>query len=354
MWKPILILGALAVSTAPVNACASLIEPGEPPVEVRDEAAIIVWDAAHKEEHFIRRAEFGSAHKNFGFLVPTPTEPKLSEVDSAVFDPLYEVTKPKTVTKTRWIWHFDSIFLAGGRIKNTFNTAAGSINTSADGVSVLNEVRLADYDAAVLKSNDSFALRRWLEDHGYAANASFDAWLKPYAERGWVVTAFKVTKDSYDDTASLAPVRMSFKTETPFYPYSEPKGAKSAGNRSLRVFFFGQDRMQGAMAGNRASSWPGNVLWSDAVPGETLDATAKSLGLQPIDLECTPRMTVFRDGSSPRPGYADVNFATAADQSVVQPPPNIKWRERIIFIPAEGVVVLIFGTIWFRARRRGE
>ena len=48
-------------------------------------------------EHFVRRADFESetVPKDFGFLVPTPPQPKLSEVPDLVFDQLGEVMKPE-------------------------------------------------------------------------------------------------------------------------------------------------------------------------------------------------------------------------------------------------------------------
>lgn len=355
MWKSVLALVALGTAAVPASACESVVMYGEPPVQMRDEAAIIVWDAARHEEHFIRQAEFDSSGENFGFIVPTPTEPELHGVRESVFDGLYELTKPRTVTKNRWKWDFGSVLLSDRRGRGyTLDEQVHykMADDSPDDVSVLQRVRVADYDAAVLKSTDGPALRRWLQSHGYAANASFDNWLKPYAQRGWVITAFKVTRGDFGGPARLAPIRMSFKTETPFYPYRESKQETSGDGRSLRVFFFARDRADGAMQGQPFGSWPRKVLWSDNVPETTLDTTAGSLSLQTADLRATPRLTVFLDSSSPRPGYADVNFATAADQSVVQPPPNIKWRERTIFIPAEGVVVLVLGTIWFRRRQR--
>ena len=40
---------------------------------------VILWDAATQTEHFIRRASFKSEAEDFGFLVPTPTQPALNE-----------------------------------------------------------------------------------------------------------------------------------------------------------------------------------------------------------------------------------------------------------------------------------
>ena len=47
--------------------------------------AIIVWDPVKKVQHFIRRATFDTKSPDFGFLVPTPTMPKLAPVEDEIF-----------------------------------------------------------------------------------------------------------------------------------------------------------------------------------------------------------------------------------------------------------------------------
>src|SRR5207237_170781 len=61
---------------------------------IAEEEALIIWDPATKTEHFIRRAAFRSTARQFGFLVPTPTKPELSEVDDSIFDTLADVIRP--------------------------------------------------------------------------------------------------------------------------------------------------------------------------------------------------------------------------------------------------------------------
>ena len=70
----------------PVGACA-VVWPKNKPVSIASESAIIVWDASSKTEHFIRRASFSTTAEYFGFLVPTPGKPTLSETDDDTFAP---------------------------------------------------------------------------------------------------------------------------------------------------------------------------------------------------------------------------------------------------------------------------
>ena len=63
-------------------------------VDIAEESAIIIWDAATKTEQFIRRASFKTDAKDFGFLVPTPSKPTLAEADDSAFHELERITAP--------------------------------------------------------------------------------------------------------------------------------------------------------------------------------------------------------------------------------------------------------------------
>src|SRR5262245_43952479 len=62
----------------PSPACCPVGPIGKPVVNA-DQTVLIIWDAATKTEHFIRRASFKSQADDFGFLIPTPDRPELSE-----------------------------------------------------------------------------------------------------------------------------------------------------------------------------------------------------------------------------------------------------------------------------------
>ena len=68
------ILAVFAISLTPLVACAPAPREGQI-VEIADESAVIIWDSASQTEHFIRRASFKTEATDFGFLVPTPSQP---------------------------------------------------------------------------------------------------------------------------------------------------------------------------------------------------------------------------------------------------------------------------------------
>src|SRR4051794_2669758 len=91
-----LFAGVIALAPTPAaRGCAAAWRRGEK-VRVASESAIIVWDAAGKTQHFIRRARFETKARDFGFLVPTPTRPELAEASDGAFDLLERLTRPLT------------------------------------------------------------------------------------------------------------------------------------------------------------------------------------------------------------------------------------------------------------------
>jgi len=95
------LLVAIGPSAPPAVGCAVIWRPSAEPVKVAAERALIVWEAEYRTQHFIRAAQFrGGNAEDFGFLVPTPTQPELSEADNAVFDLLEQVTKPREIRTT--------------------------------------------------------------------------------------------------------------------------------------------------------------------------------------------------------------------------------------------------------------
>lgn len=76
-------------------ACGGAWRPKGDYVRVADESAVIVGDAKTKLQHFIRRATFATREPEFGFLVPTPSRPILSEAREAAFSLLKELMAPE-------------------------------------------------------------------------------------------------------------------------------------------------------------------------------------------------------------------------------------------------------------------
>lgn len=275
------VLLSLPATARRVDACASIGPQG--PIEIAGEEALIVWDPANRTQHFVRTASFDGAPEDFGFLVPTPTQPNLTEVDAELFDRLFDLYRAPA--------------RRGRRSRSRSAMAAGGGGPS---VQVVARQQVAGMDSTVLLANDASALDGWLARHGYPGGG-LEGWLERYVIKGWYLTAFKITTGANRSVRTRA-VRMSFQTDLPFYPYSEPQRA-GARPRPLRVSVVAPWQAR-ATLGHRPP-------WVDAgyanPPGDRL-GTALG-GAVPADAYDVRRawLTVFDEPNSRRPNQ-DVYF----------------------------------------------
>jgi hypothetical protein len=353
-----LLLTISALLPKPARACAPAYPP-EAMVRVADESAIIVWDEASKTEHFIRRATFTSSANDFGFLVPTPARPELAEAPDSVFWSLESKIKPVVDIRYEWSGVEPGLLCAAP----FYLTARSAVDAAAPSVRVLETKRVGGYDAAVLEADNATALNDWLRSNGYAASAAISDWVSPYLSMRWMITAFKIAAGRDAKAVETSAVRMSFKTDKPFFPYREPAdqretiaaGAKPGDvaapppSRVLRVFFIGPRRVEGAV-GAAGSPWPGEATWADSIPTELI---APALAPVPLPFQ-QAWLTAFEDRSNPRPGVDDVFFSASAADTPLRPKPVVVTRDRPVFLPLDVIALVVGGSIWIgkRIRRR--
>src|SRR5437763_4731430 len=87
----------LALPPGRIEACAAVGPPASK-VAIASETVLIVWDEKTKTQHFIRRASFTTPLSYFGFLVPTPSPPRLAEAPDELFTTLQKWTEPQVKT----------------------------------------------------------------------------------------------------------------------------------------------------------------------------------------------------------------------------------------------------------------
>lgn len=277
----------------------------------RDQTVVIIWDAATKTQHFIRQASFKSEGDDFGFLIPSPSQPALEESGNEVFPYLLKVTAPPII---------QSRAPAGG-----FGCGCGGKSalreTPKSEVKVLDEKLVAGFNAVVLEASSADALAGWLKDHDYAFSPEVKAWAHPYVEAGWKITALKVAKDQAaadKKSVTASALRLSFKTARPVFPYREPDSGKSAQaldakRRLLRIYFLAEAKYQGQIT--KEAPWSGKVAWANKLSPQD---RAKTLDLLKMPADTGPAnywLTEFEDNWAYEIAAGDVYFAPAADQN---------------------------------------
>jgi len=318
-----------------------------------DQSVIILWDAANKTQHFIRRASFKGDADDFGFLIPSPTQPELSESGNETFPYLHDLTKPEVIDMPR------SLGVGCG-----CSSAAPRQHTGAPGlawVKVLEEKVVAGFHAAVLETDSSAALVKWLKDNGYAYSPEIEAWAKPYIAQGWKITALKVAKNKDErekKTVTASALRMSFKTDRPLFPYREPdyKGsAEKAGasRRTLRIYFLAEARYQGEAT--KEAPWSGQVVWAGKVSAADRAKILEQLKLPANTGPAEWFLTEFEDQWAYKLAPADVYFSRSANQDTLRRPPVSRYVSAPYPNDATAyalAIAILVPAIWLRLRHK--
>ena len=342
---------ALVLAATRLPACCPIGPSGKPVVNA-DQTVIILWNAATKMQDFIRQASFQSDAADFAFLVPTPSRPELDESGNAAFPYLQKLTEPeiKRMARPR----------SGGGCGCGDKLAPNAARSLAAGaVEVIEEKRVAGFDAVVLSAESADDLINWLKEHGYEFSPEAEAWAKPYVEAGWMITALKVAKDEEakeNKGVAAAALRLSFQTDRPLFPYREPDSGASAKalgatHRLLRIYCIADAKYGGELT--KEVPWSGKVAWADKVKAGDRD---KVLDLLKLPKETGPAewwLTEFEDNWAYRVAPADVYFAKATDQDTVKRPPIIEYvsAESSPDVIGYALVALILASPALRRRR---
>lgn len=340
----------LILASAPAPACCPAGPEGKPVVNA-DQTVVIIWDAEKKMQHFIRQASFKSEAEDFGFLVPTPSEPELEESGNDAFPLLAKVTAPEIKRVRR--------ASQGGGCACSAEAPPHAKENSA--VTVLAEKRVAGFDAKVLEATSAAALVAWLNEHGYAFSPEVEAWAKPYIQQGWKFTALKVAKEEgqkEEKKLEAAALRLSFQTDRPLFPYREPDPADhaealGASQRLLRIFFLADARYQGELT--KENPWTGSVAWSNKMTAADRTHLLELLRLPETTGPADYWLTEFEDNWPYRAAPADLYFAKDDNQQTVKRAPIIEYVQShpfsdVSLLAALGLVLCPF--VWRRSGRR--
>jgi len=312
-------LGAL-VMTGSAWACSGVGPPGVP-VVFGDQTNIIIWDAEHFTEHFIRNANFRSGADNFGFIAPTPGKPHLNEASNRAFYTLAKLAPT-----------ISGGFGGGG--------GRGGPGSPSEEVQVIQEADVAGYHATTISSKDAHAINDWMNDHGYVSTPEVEKWEERYTSKGWYLTAFKVI-DRDKLAASTGTVRMTFQTDKPFNPFYVPATNIQRDRKgTLRVYFVSVGDYDANIGTFGTWQVP---QWKAAIPEATADLLAKQVELPERAIPGNSQVETFVDNDFPRPAADDIYFVKK--KPVEAPKEEIVVPKRLIppYAALAGFGVLVVG-----------
>ncbi len=150
---------SLALSTA-VQADGLVRKPRNylGSLEERGQEAIIVFqegkEGSKSTEDLILKIRVEGEAKNFAWIIPFPSEPKIAKEDPKLFQELFAYVQAKQTPK-----------LAKTGAKSAAPAAGAA--TEAKNVEVISRQVVGDFDIAVVRENQAGGLNPWLEKEGF-------------------------------------------------------------------------------------------------------------------------------------------------------------------------------------------
>ena len=167
--------------------------------------AVIVFEK--NTETLIISTTFEGDAKDFAWILPTPSQPKVTKAPYNLFDSLDKLTQ-------------EEIRYGGGMML----MSSKEVSAPASGVTVLEQKKIDIYDITVLSATDKNALYDWLKENEYFYPASSKYILDDYIRNNWIFTAVKINTDSMDIASdqlrrgTANPLKLVFSTDKIVYP----------------------------------------------------------------------------------------------------------------------------------------
>ncbi|MBM4072004.1 MAG: DUF2330 domain-containing protein [Planctomycetes bacterium] len=200
----------------------------------------ITWDPARKLESFTVQPRFEGNARDFGMVIPTPSQPTLHEMPRGFFKHLavYTILKQREQPASKLLPMAGFGFAGGGM--NMMGGMAfmgggfGMMGMGGGGmmggaaprppaVKVLETGVVGSLDYKIIDAKRADDLFRWLKDNKYHY-AGDEATLDHYVKKSWIFTVMKIDtmqmKKNKDGTftGEVTPTRFQFKSDQLVYP----------------------------------------------------------------------------------------------------------------------------------------
>ncbi|MCE5324588.1 DUF2330 domain-containing protein [bacterium] len=157
-----------------------------------EQKAVIYFNRG--EETLIISPRYEGSAKNFAWVIPVPSRPRVEKGDAEIFGDL-------------------------DRLLLSFRKTVSPVETP---INVLEQKTTGDYDVSVLKSTDGNALIQWLDENAYHLPEKASEPVDSYAREGWTFVACKVhdpeSAESGLQSGTLTPLKLKFLSRKPVYP----------------------------------------------------------------------------------------------------------------------------------------
>ena len=231
-WMIAVAIGLIAPASSQAACCyfsaknADILQPAQ--------KVFITWDPAEKVETFTVQPKFEGNALDFGMVIPTPSQPKLSEMPRDFFKHLavYTIMRKREFANSKLLPLIEPQpefrFGLGG-----FPGAAPPMTALAKGdggaperkpaIKILEVGTVGSLEYKIIEAGRADDLFKWLKDNKYTYSGD-EATLNFYVQKKWLFTVMKIDtaqmKRNKDGTfeGEVTPTRFQFASDKLVYP----------------------------------------------------------------------------------------------------------------------------------------
>ena len=224
-WLAVGALAAVCSSGADAACCyfsaknADILQPAQ--------KVFITWDPVEKIETFTVQPKFEGNARDFGMVIPTPSQPKLSEMPRDFFKHLavYSIMKKREFPVSKLLpTPLPTDFArAAGRLAVGEVGSSGPRPKKESTIIIRESGVVGSLDYKIIEAGRADDLFQWLKDNQYSY-AGDEATLNHYVQKKWLFTVMKIDtmqmKRNKDGTfdGEVTPTRFRFASDKLVYP----------------------------------------------------------------------------------------------------------------------------------------
>ncbi len=208
-----LAMGLAILAPSAAWACGGLFCQNQP-VDQAGERILFATDGENVTAHV--QIQYQGPAKDFSWIVPVPTPPKLAIGSDLLFRRLRAATRPNFRLELKEEGCEYMMLEESMDGASIVNNAGGMMPAAPGAVTVVSEEQVGPFQSAVIQSNDPGALKTWLRDNGYTLPQAIDPLMDPYVAGKYYFLALKLRKDR--DAGDLAPISFTYKSTKPGIP----------------------------------------------------------------------------------------------------------------------------------------
>ncbi|MBX3405407.1 MAG: DUF2330 domain-containing protein [Phycisphaeraceae bacterium] len=283
LWSLVFAAALLAVCVLPLAARAdgkmfSTAIADVSGAQMPDQAALIVYDAATKQQTLAIETRFVGTGTDFGWIVPLPSRPEVTPGTTGMFPCLRGMFAPivRTSANDTAIFALAMLVLAGlcvvylpkywrtvcgtaliimclaALLLPSLGKARSSAGSPIADPEFIDRRIVGDFEVTTLESPRGEAVVQWLRDHGFHVPAAAESAVHQHAREGWSFVATRLTREaSTSEPMTAHPLVFTFTTDAPIYPM-RLTGAGAERDLTVELFVFGASRA--GAAGFRAAA----------------------------------------------------------------------------------------------------